>query len=329
MPKSVRHAKNAGKTNTHPHSLVAVIVKSDSGEWVKPNTGDKFYIDEIPRFPEISFEIKTEMPPPYQWQWTIDWDAKVSGLAERTKRGRKLKSFTQSGNFSSDSKIWTADLGPAIIGGKLSVSVTAGQSKFRRTVFVQGKNPVEEDVLSFLKTIPNTIGFDKIIKQESNFKNFINADGEPVVAIDAGYGMTQLTNPAPSYDQAWNWKDNISAGAHLFQQKQILAKHYLGQQNRRYTDDQLSLETISRWNGGGYHTWNIQSQTWERNADMLCDPATGNIGWDTTDTANSDKSVEDLHQRDKATYGSGPTGHSNEHDWKYTGVCYADHVVNP
>lgn len=29
------------------------------------------YLDETPKFPEITFEIKTEQPPPYQWKWTI------------------------------------------------------------------------------------------------------------------------------------------------------------------------------------------------------------------------------------------------------------------
>ena len=39
-------------------------------------------------------------------------------------------------------------------------------------------------------------------------KQFINADGEPVVAFDKGYGMAQLTKPVPTYEQVWNWKEN-------------------------------------------------------------------------------------------------------------------------
>ncbi|MBF5008774.1 hypothetical protein [Burkholderia pseudomultivorans] len=50
------------------------------------------YLDETPKFPEITFEIKTEQPPPYQWKWTITWDAQVSGLREKP-RGKKLKTF--------------------------------------------------------------------------------------------------------------------------------------------------------------------------------------------------------------------------------------------
>lgn len=37
-----------------------------------------------------------------------------------------------------------------------------------------------------------------MINQESRFENFINADNEPVVAFDNEYGMTQVTNPAPT-----------------------------------------------------------------------------------------------------------------------------------
>lgn len=73
--------------------------------------------------------------------------------------------------------------------------MTAGEGKFRRTVFVLGKNPAKADVVAYLATLPNSTGFDQVIDQESHFKNFINADNEPVVAGDAGYGMTQMTPP--------------------------------------------------------------------------------------------------------------------------------------
>lgn len=46
-------------------------------------------------------------------------------------------------------------------------------------------------MLEFLKTQKDAVGFDRVINQESHYKNFINADSEPVVAFDNGYGMTR------------------------------------------------------------------------------------------------------------------------------------------
>ena len=62
---------------------------------------------------------------------------------------------------------------------------------------------------------------------------------------------------------------------------------------------------------------------WVRNADILCDPATGNIGWDMTDPENNGKTVAELHKRDAGTYSKRPSGAH----WKYSGVCYADAVL--
>ncbi|SAL36271.1 hypothetical protein AWB69_03453 [Caballeronia udeis] len=91
------------------------------------------------------------------------WEAHVSGLRESTKRGRNLKTFSEAGSFSSNDKSWQADLGGKSLDGKLSVEVTAGEGKFRRTVFVLGKNPAKADVVAYLATLPNSTGFDQVI----------------------------------------------------------------------------------------------------------------------------------------------------------------------
>jgi hypothetical protein len=321
----VRHVKHASTTNPNDQSLVKAVILNDSGEWIRPSTGDKFYIDETPSFPSITFEFKSDVAPPYQWKWSIVWDAQVSGTLEKAKRGRKLKTFTENGEFSSNDKSWVANLNGKIIGGKLSVQVMVGDRVFRRTVYILGKNPAKSDVVNFLSTLPDTDGFDKLIEQESHFKNFINADSEPIVAFDSGYGMTQMTSPAPSYEQVWNWKENIKAGVKLFQDKQAKAKKLL--KDHPYTSDQAAMETYGLWNGSRYYQWNPQSQAWERDPSVLCDPATGNIGWDTTDPANTGKTEDQLHERDKETYRAGKDGRNKDHVWIYSGVCYADHVA--
>ncbi|WP_082582687.1 hypothetical protein [Frateuria sp. Soil773] len=316
-------AQGATSTNKTKKSLVKVVVVEDVGKWVSPSAKQEFYIDESATFPTINFEIDTQEPPPYAWKWSISWDAKV-GTREGGSRGKKLKTFTESGTFDSNDKKWTADVNKKVVGGKLTVEVTAGASKFKRFVIIKGKNPSEQSVKDLLATISDVKGFEKIITQESHFKNFINSDGEPIVAFDGGYGLTQMTTPAPTYMQVWNWKENVKGGCSLYQQKQKAAKAHLGQSKRTYTDEQLKLETWSRWNGGSYHVWDDKTKQWVRNDNILCDTETGNIGWDMTKEDNKDKTEADLHKRDKGEYKKPPA--KKDRKWTYTGICYADHL---
>lgn len=312
-------------TNDRRGSLVKVVVSTDQGKWISPAKDSIHSISSDAAFPSIDFTIETTAPPPYRWSWTVKWDAKVSGLKESPRRGKKLKTFVESGRLESDSKSWTATPGK-IVGGTLTIEVFAGAEKFRRSVTIKGTNPDATTLDSHVKTLPNTAGFDKILEQETKKKHFIDADGQPIVAFDGGYGMTQLTRPAPTFEQAWDWKANVKVGAALYQRKQQEAKKYLGQSKRTYTEDQLKLETWSRWNGGGYHTWNANDQVWIRNETMLCDSQTGNIGWDTRVDANKSKSESELHERDSETYKKPKERRPGEHSWQYTGICYADHL---
>ncbi|UXW32291.1 hypothetical protein [Xanthomonas oryzae] len=318
-----KKATSASTTNQIKGSVVKVVVSDDQGSWVQPNKDAIFFIDEDAFFPEIKFEITTQQPPPYTLTWLISWDAKVSGLAVSKARGSLKKEFSAKGQATLTEKTWKADLGQ-VLGGKLTVMIKAGTETFKRSVLIKGKNPSKEKVENYLATLNDVVGFDVIVEQESKFKNFIDFDDEPIVAFDNGYGMTQLTSPAPTYTQAWSWKENINGGSKLYQNKQKEAKGYLGAQNRTYTNDQLKLETWSRWNGGSYHVWDEKSNSWVRNGDIACDSKTGNIGWDMTRDVNSGKTEDELHKRDKDEYKKPPT--SKDRKWKYTGVCYADHV---
>jgi len=312
-------------TNKTKGSLVKVVVMEDSGEWVTPAKASIFQIDRDAGQPQLPFEIKTSQPPPYRWSWSITWNAKVSGLRESDKRGKTLKTFNETGSFETTEKMASIPLGKAI-GGRLRVQVSAGAETFIRTAEIRGNNPDPSAVRSFLATLPDCDGFDKILEQESHFKHFIAADGQPVVAFDNGYGLTQMTNPAPTYEQVWSWKENLRAGAALYQSKQRLARAYLSQQGRTYTAEQLRLETWSRWNGGAYHVWDANVKTWVRNDRLLCDSTTGNIGWDMTKQSNQGRAEAELHARDKDSYRNPAQDKTAVNQWRYTGVCYADHL---
>lgn len=325
MAHKLSTKKHHVQTDKTKKSLVKVVVLQDEGKWISPSKGQIFHLTSAPKLPDISFQIDTSDPPPYHWKWSIQWPANVSGLKESAHRGHSLKTFKESGSFDSNEKSWKVDFEGKILGGTLTVEVTSSCSAFKRSIYIKGENPSKDDAEAYIKTIPDTEGFAKLLEQETHFKQFINADGYPVVAFDGGYGITQLTNPAPTYEQAWNWKENTLAGSKLYQQKQKIAKAYLSQKGRTYSDEQLRLETWSRWNGGSYHIWDEKTKAWIRNPNVMCDPATGNIGWDMTNDTNKGKTLKELHDRDADTY-KHPKDKGSDHPWKYCGECYADHV---
>lgn len=270
---------------------------------ITPQSNATFTVTCDAAWPSVAFE--TDASGPHSWNWTIQWN-----------------SFQKSGTEQTPDNTWDGQSVICNYGGKLTVSVTAGGDTAAITVKVQGTNPSSAEAKSYLASKPGSDGFDAIIHHESKFQHF-NKQGEPVTSFDNGYGMCQLTTPTPSFEQVWNWQRNIDGGLALFNQKRNEAIRYLSQSNRTYTEDQLRYEAVCRWNGGSYHVWDATANKWVRNPNVLCDSATGNIGWDMTDPANTGKSEADLHRRDSGTYSSRPAGAH----WRYYGVCYADAIL--
>lgn len=322
-------AKAAGaKSNAAKKSLVKVVVPEDRGKWLSPEKLSTHHIDQEAVFPRVVFLAETDVKGPYTWKWKISWDAKVSGLSESGHRGSKVGSFSADGVVETAEPKWVCDLNGQVVGGTLTVEMTAGEAVYLRTIYVKGTNPSREQLDALIATLDEAKGYEKILHHEAKGKQFINSDGEPVVAFDKGYGMAQLTKPVPTYQQAWHWKENVKGGLQLYQTKRREAKSYLSTHGKdSYTDDQLQLETFSRYNGGVYHKWDVNEKKWVRNPDILCDDSAGNIGWSASAEGNAGKTKDDLHKRDMDTYGKGKSGQSKEHPWTYTGVCYADHVA--
>lgn len=318
-PKVVAKAKDAGKTNKTKDSVVKCEVKLNMGEWVTPESCQIFYIDEDAKFPEIVFEIKTDEAGPYIWEWSISWAPEACPQAEGKKRFKSKNStaFSKTGNFKSEKNKWQCDLG-AVIGGDLIVKVKAGETTFVRKVTVLGKNPSKEKILAEIdagKTKEDNELAKKIFTQESRYRQFYS-DNEPLTSFDNGYGLGQLTNPAPTYEQIWSWKDHVTE----ILDKRIpwhrkRAKKYL-EEFKNYTQEMLDLETLASYNGWSqqqhYWNWNSSTNKWEVNSDVVCDPDQSNKGW----MKNSDSknySLDDFRKSSKTK----PI---------YTGRCYAEHI---
>lgn len=267
-----------------------------------PNT--VFTITSAPKWPGIVF--RTDASGPHRWDWKITW-----------------RHFTKSGTTTTPDG--SCDLGVALenCGGTLDLRVSAGPSFVAAAFAIKGSNPSALAIAAYLATKPDSAGMARIISHESKDRQF-DRNGEPLRSFDNGYGLCQVTNPAPTIEQVWNWKLSIDLGLTVMTQKRNDAIRYLSAKARSYTAAQLTYETVSRWNGGSYHEWDDGAGKWKRRSAILCDPGTGNIGWDTTKPENQNKSLRELRDRDHGTYRRGRVA---DDLWGYYGVCYADRVL--
>jgi hypothetical protein len=270
----------------------------------------------VPRnaeWPRIVF--RSDFRGPHEWHWALSW-----------------KWFDKNGVAATPDGVWDATEALRDMGGTLTVAVlgrslaqggkATGFEKAAITVEIRGENPEPDEVDREIARSIEADGFEKIVAQESRYKHF-DVNGEPIKSFDNGFGLCQLTDPVPQFREIWSWKRNLGAGIRLFRAKRAEAIAYLGQDKRSYTAAQLKRETVARWNGGAYHTWN--GKEWVRNGNILCDSRTGNMGWDMTLDDNRGKSESELRKRDKGEYAG---GRKRGAKWNYFGVCYADHLLD-
>jgi hypothetical protein len=273
---------------------------------ISPSSGDQFVISAEPEWPSVEFRADSgSTPPPFTWSWSLQW-----------------RTFSKSGVANTDTNTWDAREVAANLGGNLTVNVKSPIASDSITVKIHGAQPSAAAIHAYLVSKPSGVGLEKILIHETNLQHF-DQNGEPKHSFDNGYGIAQLTTPPPTYEQVWNWKLNVDGALVLFDAKRRAAIAYLGQQNRTYTQDQLTREAVCRWNGGAYHVWDTATG-WIRNPHILCDTQTGNIGWDLTNPKNTGKTEAVLHERDHKQYSHAPSADSG---WRYFGVCYADRIL--
>jgi len=89
---------------------------------------------------------------------------------------------------------------------------------------VTGTNP---SVGALLSATPNNDAFKKLMRIESGLSQFLSPTC-PYFSEDdyGGVGICQVTDPAPTDDQVWSWKENVKAGWQLYQQKEKAARGY-------------------------------------------------------------------------------------------------------
>lgn len=107
----------------------------------------------------------------------------------------------------------------AMIGGV--VQLTAESTGLQ----LGGANPSTLALRSATVGVSN--GFKRLMQLESGLRQF-RSPVCPLFSGDnlGGVGLCQITSPAPTDDQVWDWRENVKAGLALYQSKQSIARGY-------------------------------------------------------------------------------------------------------
>ena len=201
-----------------------------------------------PPGPEFSISTQSEMPSitvtaafqnitpdpkvPLQFSWTVDLQFNGT-FRKRTvphSQGRIIRHPTIKQTTTTNKlKIPFS----AVRGGDLTVKVevTAGGTPLTASsdgLVVIGSNPSTSELA--LAADPTT-AFRKLMYVESRFKQFLEGRhfaGMPYFSEDdlGGVGICQVTNPSPTDDQVWKWRDNMAVGWQIYQAKAAIARRY-------------------------------------------------------------------------------------------------------
>jgi hypothetical protein len=194
--------------------------------------GNQFSITETPQMPTIEVEASLVGAPAavsavtrFEWTVSLTFDASRCPHGPRRTIIHSPITGTTTGNrfrvpFTQ------------IRGGRLVIEATAtvGGSQFRATldtvngqpITIVGTNPTAASITA---AVQRAI-LRQMIRHESAQRQFVGAC--PLFSGDnlGGVGLFQITNPAPTDDEVWNWRANIAAGIRVFNQKLQTARGY-------------------------------------------------------------------------------------------------------
>lgn len=285
--------------------------------------GPKFFIGADATMPIITATAEMQgiavppgSAPTYEWSATLTFNG---GIAP-------TKTFFGGGR-SSEHPIMRAQAGHAktwripfshVRGGVLTIQVTVrvGGSSHHgalESLLIAGTNPLPSAIRTFTDSIGATKArFRKQLRQESSLQQFRPPDLWPKYSSDGlgGVGLAQITRPAPTADQVWNWKENVRAGWALYKEKERYARAYpatvrRSEEFRRlvtaynqarsaqrlptvqvtlpdFTEEQLEQDTIRGFNGyaNGLHEFRVRTEAGRLFVTVGPDERQGTAEWE-------------------------------------------------
>ena len=143
---------------------------------------------------------------------------------------------------------------PRVRGGDLTITVSADLAsgcyeKISKGLKIRGVNPARHEINAACELE----ALQKICCQESRRRQF-DAPAETGAADCllfsedglGGVGLMQITNPAPTDDDHWDWRANISHGVQIFNSKRATASRYPA----KVRDSAEFRELVQRFNAG-------------------------------------------------------------------------------
>jgi hypothetical protein len=215
-----------GAFNTDPHAG-AIEIKCT------PNVTD-FPITSEPAMPIIEVEASVlGLAPMAAAVTAFDWTATLEFNPAQCLNGipAMFPALHQSGVALGGH--FTVRFGE-LRGGNLTITVRARVAggeivAERKDLRIVGTNPL---YVQLTQALPSKV-FRALVWHESRGRQFRGpANGGtsacPLYSDDwlGGVGLMQLTRPAPTREQTWNWRENIRGGLDLFELKKHVARAY-------------------------------------------------------------------------------------------------------
>lgn len=257
-------------------------------------TEQELVITSEPRMPNFKARVVLDNPlvlnkvngniPAYIWGVRIKHDIGSDLHINAKIDDFKTNSDTYLPDFSTLKDIIKKDgaavnLEGNVVGGELTLSVDYYENLHieKKYSILKGTNPGQSAIEQVLtdKTLR------QIACQESRYKHFDarreGGIGKPNGKTDpfrGGLGIMQLFDPMPTSAQVWNWRENLKAGAKLYNDKLTeamkLPRRELKDLNEErdalglprctsplpeFNSEQLARETLRRYNCGKEYRW--------------------------------------------------------------------------
>jgi hypothetical protein len=237
-------------------------------------------IDPTPTMPSLQAVATTtedggpdisDLSPTYQWTVNINWSTLVcNNIAVGADTALPSSDTNPTSTAATLTPTFSAIRGGNVIfTAQLSqfpaVMADSSQQTNTMNVFVMGTNPSsisgEIDNAVFASSISDPYAgdaesrFGQIVYVESKFSQFADVNGNygssvpvgPCMPSDGkGFGLTQITNPAPTQDQIWSWSSNIDGGVGIYATKLPFATAYPGLNGVAAASSQYAA-LVSQW----------------------------------------------------------------------------------
>jgi hypothetical protein len=193
--------------------------------------GPEFSITEECKMPTIKVTARLEnagsatpMVMPHQWKVNLVFTgANCKHSMNRRIEHPEINASTLTNTFTIPfTQIRGGDLTIEVtVRTGNSISMATGRSQGLKVI---GTNP---STAALLRAAIMTDAFKRLMRHESGLQQFRPAQC-PYFSRDnlGGVGICQITNPRPTDDQVWSWKENLKRGLQLYKEKENVARAY-------------------------------------------------------------------------------------------------------